>query len=118
LALDPARGWPDRVGRQHSAIPLLADIRGAILLRPDGVFLQLGWDQDSQQHPKELAELPSTAALVAGAERYSWLQSLLPRRPPDARSCTTCEGAGRISVVGAGGGVFCESCGALGWIAA
>jgi len=35
---------PDRVGRQHNAIPLWADLGGAILLRADGTFLELEWE--------------------------------------------------------------------------
>jgi hypothetical protein len=117
LALDSAGNLPDRVGHAHSAIPLLADIGGAVLLRADGVVLELEWDQESEQHPRERPELASTVPLVSGAERYPWLKALLPQRPPDAVSCSTCLGGGSIKVEGGKGRVFCGVCGALGWVA-
>lgn len=114
--LSPNRGLPDRVGREHSAIPLLADLGGAILLRADGVFLELEWDQETELQPREASEPASTVPLVAGTERYPWLAALLPVRPADARPCSACRGTGSIPT-NITGSVFCGHCGALGWIA-
>lgn len=116
-ALDSSRGLPDRVGRELSAIPLLADIGGAVLLRADGVFLELEWDQETEVHPREVAEPSSTVPLVAGTERYPWLVALLPARPADARPCSACRGGGSIHT-NISGRIFCGECGALGWAAA
>jgi hypothetical protein len=111
---------PARMGREHGAIPLLADLGGATLLRPDGTFLEVAWDQETERNPLQTAAPRSTADLVAGAERYPWLKALLPTRPTGAMPCRDCGGAGRIfvGVTGIGGGhVYCGTCGALGWIA-
>ena len=117
LSLDSSRGLPDRVGREHGAIPLLADLGGAVLLRPDGVVLELEWDQHTERHPRELAEPASTVPLVAGCERYAFLKALLPSPPSSAPACSTCQGTGRIFAGISSGHVFCPACGALGWIA-
>ena len=117
LALDPEGGLPDRVGRTHSAIPLLADLGGAVLLRADGTILELEWDQESELKPRERGEFANTVPLVAGVERYPWLAALLPRRPADAPACASCDGAGSISPSRGSGRVFCGQCGALGWVA-
>jgi hypothetical protein len=114
-ALDPAAGWLDELGHRHSAIPLYADIGGAVLLRSDGVFLELEWDQETEHHPRECSDLTSTVPLVAGAERYPWLKGLLPVRPSDARPCTSCQGLGRIVLTNGSGRILCGVCGALGW---
>ena len=117
LALHPAGGWPDEVGHRYSAIPLYADIGGAVLLRADGVFLELEWDQAIERSPRERSDLTSTVPLVAGAERYPWLKALLPVRPRDARPCATCRGLGSIALTNGSSRIFCGDCGALGWIA-
>ena len=109
--------WPDQAGLEHGAIPLWADIGGAILLRPDGTVLELEWDQPSERVPREL-EAPSwSLALVAGAERYPWLADLLPQRPTDATSCPDCEGKGRrrYNEPQPGGLIYCATCDGLGW---
>src|SRR5512138_1434937 len=76
------------IGQQHSAIPLFADLGGAILLRADGTFLELEWDEPSEQTPRELDTPSWPVALVAGSERYPWLVPLLPLRPADAVTCS------------------------------
>jgi hypothetical protein len=124
--LNEARGTPDRVGIEQGAIPLYADLGGAVLLSEDGTLLELKWDQDSERYPHEIqgsslnGRLPLTAVLVAGVERYPWLAALLPARPPNAIECTTCAGAGRLhsSNVVVDRGLLCGDCGALGWRAA
>jgi hypothetical protein len=115
--LDPEGNLPDRAGRAHAAIPLLADLGGAVLLRSDGTILELEWDQATEQQPRERAELASMVPLVAGAERYPWLGALLPPRPAEANNCPSCLGAGKIIPAGGGGGFFCGLCNAMGWIA-
>ena len=108
---------PESAGRQHSAIPLYADLGGAILLRADGIFLELEWDQPSEEKPREVDRPSWPVALVAGAERYPWLAPLLPERPADAANCPACSGAGRIALNGAStGSIYCGTCNGLGWI--
>ncbi len=50
------------------------------------------------------------AAIVWGTDRYPDLTSLIPTRPPDARDCHFCGGAGRWR-----GQQICPKCGGLGW---
>jgi hypothetical protein len=109
--------WPDRAGREHGAIPLWADIGGAILLRPDGTVLELEWDQPSEHAPRELDAPSWRVALVTGAERYPWLAALLPQRPANAETCPDCEGKGRrdYNDPETRGRVYCASCDGLGW---
>jgi hypothetical protein len=115
--LDPTGSLPDRTGHAHAAIPLLADIGGAVLLRSDGTVLELEWDHVTEQRPRHLEEMASTVPLVAGTERYPWLGVLLPPRPTDARTCPSCLGVGRFTPAGGSGRIFCGPCGALGWVA-
>ena len=111
---------PDRLGRAHGALPLWADLGGAILLRPDGMFLELEWDQPSEQQPREVDEPSWSVALVAGAERYPWLAGLLPSRPEGAIDCSDCHGEGhlRFDTSETRGTVYCGTCDGLGWRAA
>jgi hypothetical protein len=106
--------WPDLAGREHNALPLFADLGGAVLLRADGTFLELEWDEPTERTPR-LLEQPSYApALAIGAERFPCLRPLLPPRPANAITCDTCHGRGRLPVVS----IPCAACAALGWRAA
>ena len=107
---------PGRVGREFGALPLFADIGGAILLRPDGALLELEWDQPSEQAPREVTDPQANIGLVVGAENYPWLAELLPPRPLSAQPCSQCGGRGRIAIAGQSA-VYCGVCGARGWIA-
>jgi hypothetical protein len=113
--LDPSGSLTERLGHRHSLIPLYADMGGAILLRADGVLLEVLWDSETEEYPTELERAPSVA-LVAGCARYPWLACLLPPRPQHAIACTTCSGQG-VLVLGEHR-AFCAACGALGWTAA
>jgi hypothetical protein len=104
----------DAIAKRHGAIPLLADMGGALLLRPDGAMLELLWDAEDSPTPAPLDQEP--LGWVAGAERYEWLAALIPPRPTGAVDCTACSGKGKIAVQGATRGrVFCGACRALGW---
>lgn len=108
------RGLPDAVAKGHGALPLLADIGGLWMLRPDGTILELVWDEEGP--PSVASEGAGLVGLVAGSERYPWLSELLPQRPADAANCPSCDGQGQITIAPPGKGVvFCGSCSALGW---
>jgi len=107
---------PDITGKRLHALPLYADLGGAILLRADGQFLELQRDQPSELHPIEGDEPSWKVALVAGAERYPWLAELLPARPATAVTCEVCGGTGKFSHAGSSTGYFfCGRCDGLGW---
>jgi hypothetical protein len=109
---------PEIAGREHGAIPLWADMGGAVLLRPDGTVLEFEWDDPSEHDPRKVDHPTWPVALVTGAERYPWLASvLLPIRPSNAVECPDCEGKGRRIYDGPNrrGTVYCATCNALGW---
>jgi hypothetical protein len=107
---------PDITGKRLHALPLYADLGGAVLLRADGQFLELQWDKPSEQDPIERDEPSWKVALVAGAERYPWLAELLPSRPDNAVNCEVCDGTGRFPHAGSSRGyLFCGRCDGLGW---
>lgn len=112
--LDRQGGLPDSHGVTHGALPLLADLGGCWFIRPDGAFLEIRWD-DNEDHPDVMRDTP-IAALVVGAERYPWLQELVPLRPLGAVDCDTCSGRGKITVKGVAGEFLCGKCSVLGWI--
>lgn len=109
----------DIEARAHDALALMGTIGSTWLLRPDGTL----WDTDEDLETS-LTPLPEelhVVALVAGAERYPWLQDLLPKRPGGAVECSTCAGRGRVGYADAADsdrGVFCPACRALGWVLA
>lgn len=97
-------------GIHYGALPLFGTLGEVWLLRADGTL----WKADSD-FGVPLTPLPEnlhTIALVAGAERYSWLKDLLPQRPAEAFICRECGGRGKT---GPGNALFCRSCNALGW---
>ena len=102
-------------GILHRGLPVFGTIGEVWLLRADGSL----WRVDSD-FGVPLAPLPErlrTMALVAGTERYPWLQEMLPSRPAAAVDCNVCQGRGRIRPSSdAGAGLFCDSCAALGWL--
>ncbi len=108
---------PAETARRHGAIPLMGDLGGAWLLRPDGSLWEVAWDTDSENSPRPLRSERRIIALAVGARRYPWLSALLPTPPPDAQPCAACRGEGeiRISPNRMAGGVICGECQALGW---
>ena len=116
-ALDDSFDW-GRLGQRHDAIPLLLTIGTMIFLRSDGVFLEYEGDPLPERLVRETPEI-DTVALAWGAERYPWLSDLFPRRPVDARDCSTCGGARFLGTKSPRGSyVYCPSCAALGWVSA
>lgn len=102
-------------GVLYRGLPVLGTIGEVWLLRADGSLWRV--DSDFGLPLKPLPERLRTMALVAGTERYPWLQELLPTRPLEAVDCNVCQGRGRIQHSSAvGSGVFCDACGALGWL--
>lgn len=110
LAPEPV-GHINFEGIRYQALPLYGGIGEVWLLRPDGSFWRA--DSDAGLELERLPEELQINALVAGAERYPWLASLLPDRPIDAALCTVCGGTGRIG--SPGNTAYCFGCHSLGW---
>ena len=109
---------PDSTGQRLGALPLYAGDDGAVLLRPDGVFLELAWGQASELVPLELETPTWPVVLHAAAVRYRWLNALLPDRPYNAPNCRACGGVARVADAESSTGyVFCGACQGAGWIA-
>jgi hypothetical protein len=115
-AVDPhANDMPAEAAKKHGGVPLMGDLGGAWLLRPDGSIWEVEWDSDDP--PRPLPEARRRMALAVGAERYPWLAVLLPSVPENARPCAPCKGEGRIrqSANRTSSGLLCSECDALGW---
>lgn len=97
-------------------LPLFLDWMGFIGLREDGELLFVTWDPPHDAEIVQEAHLRRTA-LVAGAEKFPELSTLVPRRPSEAELCTFCGGSGRPILDGevVPENVRCV-CGGLGWL--
>ena len=97
-------------------LPLYLGFGAFIGLREDGELLSVAWESP---HDQELVREPlwRRVAIVAGAEEYSELGYLVPRRPPEALACPICDGTGRPTVNGreVPSNIRCM-CGGLGWL--
>jgi hypothetical protein len=109
--------------RAHGGIPLFFTLGTMLILRADGVILDL-WPECEPDWPEADGEARVASAeqewlgIVAASEKYPWLSELIPRRPPDATDCADCTGRGRVPTRDASGNLvtlFCGSCGAVGW---
>jgi hypothetical protein len=107
------------VGRRVGALPLLADLGGALLLRPDGVVLELEWDTPSEGAPRVASERSRRVGIGVGVIERPWLAALLPPRPRDAVPCPMCRGERRVFPRTARPGEWfvCGACEAQGWVA-
>jgi hypothetical protein len=107
--------WQRELACRFDALPVYSDLGGALLLRPDGEVLSVGWDDDDARPPKSPWHL---IALAGAAEGFPELRGVLPSRPADAVSCPQCRGAGleRWEVESGKGVTFCGKCGGLGWL--
>jgi hypothetical protein len=109
--------------REHGGIPLFFTLGTMLILRPDGVILDL-WTECEPDWPEADGKARVATGeqewlgIVAGSEKYPWLSELIPRRPPDATDCTDCTGRGRTPIRDASGNrvtLYCGACGAVGW---
>ena len=78
-------------------LPVYLDWVGFIALREDGELLFVPWDPPHEPEIVQEARLRRTA-LVAAAEKFAELASLVPLRPAEAERCAACDGSGRPTV--------------------
>jgi hypothetical protein len=77
------------------ALPLWCDWNGGVAIRPDGELIGFLWD-DPESAKVEADPHFRFLACVAGAEKYTELAPLLPKRTKDDRDCPSCHGTGNI----------------------
>lgn len=95
-------------------LPLWVDWTVFLAVGPDGQVVMVDHEAP-EPNLRPASDLTFVAiALVEGAARYPELVSLLPVRPKGRTSCTTCGGAGTLSM-SRGTVVLHCICGGLGW---
>lgn len=109
---DPKLEWTKATVRKHSFLPLYLGWSAALGIRPDGSLVR--WDHEDDPELVKLLTDPALqrTALCQGAKKYPELGVLVPQRPPSARDCRACSGAGEFP---GNPQLVCE-CGGLGWI--
>jgi hypothetical protein len=114
---------PGTLARAHGGILLFSTLGVTLVLRPDGVVLDL-WpveepgDPTSDGQPRIASGSTELLGLVAGSKQYPWLSPLIPPRPQGALDCGSCQGRGTFPFEGMGGSavtIYCSHCGAVGW---
>jgi hypothetical protein len=93
--------WQQELAERFGGLAVYGDLGGALVLRPDGSALGLGWDDEKAAEPSPGWRI---IALAAASYQFPELAALAPERPPGAHPCWLCAGAG------------CESCFGLGWL--
>jgi uncharacterized protein (TIGR02996 family) len=106
-------------------LPVYSDMGGALLLRPDGEVVEVGWNgvlvrpdggiSEVVDDVRPAGEFWRSVGLAAAAAAFPVLRPLLPMRPPDAQPCPACAGVGRQPWPEGGGATWCGSCYGLGW---
>jgi hypothetical protein len=109
-------GWQQELACRFDAVPVYSDLGGALLLRPDGKILRVGWEDEEKAEPAD--QRWSLMGRVAAAEFFPELRALAPSPPASADNCPNCGGAGleRWWVEGVKGVTFCGRCCGLGWL--
>jgi hypothetical protein len=106
------------VVRRAGALPVYADLGGALLIERTGRVLSIStnqsWDEDAVTE-EERDDNQVTVAYVCAAELFPSLNFLRPARPPSAMDCSKCCGTGRLRI-GRVSLVGCGSCWWLGWV--
>jgi hypothetical protein len=104
--------WLAPYVEEFAALPLYIGWTETVGLRADGEVIC--WSTEREYAGARPVEDPVwvRAGLVEGAKRFPGLRGLIPARPPDARTCPVCGGAGYplgLPQVGC-------SCGGVGWV--
>jgi len=104
--------WQTQYVAEFSALPLYIGWTETIGIRADGEIVR--WSTEGEYIGVRPVEDPIwvRAGLVEGSKRYPGLQALIPARPPDARTCPVCSGAGYPP----GWPHIGCSCGGVGWV--
>jgi hypothetical protein len=103
----------EEAARRLDALPLYEGWTGWVVLTDLGEVLE---ETDEGGVLSAVPEPLRTIHLVAGAERYPELLSLLPVRPPGSMECRHCSGTGWVEIKGNATKLRCGECRALGWV--
>jgi hypothetical protein len=104
--------WQVEHVRLNQALPLYVGWTETAGIRADGTMVR--WLTEDVTNTQELGDSTwVNLALVQGALRYPQLKTLIPPRPPGARTCDVCLGSGMTP--DAPPSVIC-SCGGIGWL--
>jgi hypothetical protein len=94
-------GWQQDMAVRFAGLAVYGDIGGALIIRPDGLVLNAGWDDETAS---EACAGWRLIAFAAASHRFPELADLAPERSPTAHSCSGC------------GGLGCEWCFGIGWL--
>jgi hypothetical protein len=100
------------------ALPVVSDMGGCFLLRPNGSIISIAWDKPADWRPEDDPRVRNLV-LFAASQKYPELRELAPQRPSGAPDCPFCGGTGKHPMSAKRGleNVGCY-CGGLGWIPA
>jgi hypothetical protein len=105
--------------RSLDAIYLFGTFGFEAVMRPDGsvlVSVDEHWGEPDAPEPpwRPATREERLLSIAVASERWPEIASLLPQRPADARTCPACHGQGTVPL--APPRIFCNVCGALGWL--
>ncbi|MDC3979814.1 hypothetical protein [Polyangium jinanense] len=103
--------------REASALPVYADMGGALLITTEGDVLIVSTNQVWDRNAKWETEADPQwrlLARIAASERYPQLSFLRPTRPVSAVDCEACNGTGSVEFSGCA--ARCGGCWSTGWI--
>src|SRR5262245_42312915 len=93
--------WQRDLAGRFGALGVYGDMGGALMVRPDGSVLGVGWDDEQ---PSVVTNGWRIIGLAAASYRFPDLADLAPERPVAAWPCYRCAGPG------------CEYCFGMGWL--
>lgn len=97
-------------------LPLCCDWGGCHAIRPDGEIIVFLTDYPGEWRIEDDPRIRNTA-IYQGSLKYPELKELVPTRPPDAQTCSSCQGTGTdpMALQLKSDHIICY-CGGLGWI--
>jgi hypothetical protein len=104
------------VARRATALPVYADMGGALLLAASGQILYVTSDQPWDENATWTLEADprwTIVARIAACEQYPRLGFLRPKRPHGAVDCDACAGTGHTEIARIR--LRCGRCWTLGW---
>lgn len=79
--------------RELNVLPLMLDMGGCFAIRSDGEVISFLWENDRDIRQENDARIRNIA-LFQGSKKYPELRALIPPRPPEATTCSQCNGTG------------------------
>jgi len=82
-----------RLIADNDVLPLMNDWGGCYAINRAGEIVSFSWDDHRNVTVEDDARIKNIA-LAQGSIVYPELKSLIPERPPEAKTCETCNGTG------------------------